>query len=125
MQKQPLAGIQRAGTLWFVTEVGLNTLGSEEGVPEATADYDSLHTEDFWREDYEDSTAAYSKEPVPEAPDECQSSQEASPAQGFVFFCSVLFSENEADPPLAVTITLLTTTFCEDSGPRNKPIIPS
>lgn len=53
----------------FPTNVELNTFSSEEQVTEATVDYDLLHIENFWSEDYEDVTADYSKESVTEAPD--------------------------------------------------------
>ena len=94
------------------TEVKLNTLSSEEEVTEATVDYHSLPTENFRSKDWskelrskEDVIAGFSEEPMTEAPDEPSILMGSNESSSVFFF----FSENEADSPLAVTITLLTT----------------
>ena len=68
-----------------------------------------------------DVTADFSKEPMTESqeePDIFMGRNKPSSVFCFALFC---FSENEADSPLAVTITLLTPTFYRDSEPLNKP----
>lgn len=95
----------------------LNTPSSEE-VTEATADYNSLHTENS-EVDYDDITADFSKEPMTEPLDK-PSIFMGRNKSGSVFY----FFENEANSPLAVTIiTLLTPTLYRDSEPLNKPVL--
>ena len=97
-------------------EVELNTPSSEE-VTEATVDYNSLHTENS-EVDYDDITADFSKEPMTESLDK-PSIFMGRNKSGSVFY----FFKNEANSPLAVTITLLTPTLYRDSEPLNKPAL--
>lgn len=69
--------LENVQTFALSTEVKLHTLSSEEEVTEATVDYHSLPTENFWSEDWskelrskEDVIAGFSKKPMTEAPDE-------------------------------------------------------
>lgn len=89
--------LKNTQTFALLTDVELNTLSTKKEVTEARADYNSLHTDNFWSEDYEEVVAGCSKEPVTEAPNgpwTFRGSNKSSSLFRFVTVALFFFPEN-------------------------------